>query len=232
VHLKSDGTLSLLKSDGFPVGISLGRSLSDHKKTAVLASGLKVPIRVSLKPARATVTISSYANLVSGTDDSLKVGATTFTAQAGASTPGAATFTAATANSNTATSLAAQINAHAVASLVVRAKATSAAVLIYSIAGGEAGNEIDLVYTDNDTNVGITIAGAVDDKLAGGSDDIADIVAALGGAVYMSDSLGYAMENLDLSTVTQATYDSAPLYGVDEDGAEVPAIYVSMPGGL
>ena len=44
VHLKSDDTLSLASSDGSKLGISLGRSLSDIKRTAIARKGLRVPI--------------------------------------------------------------------------------------------------------------------------------------------------------------------------------------------
>lgn len=43
-HLKSDGTISLASADGSKVGISLGNSLSDTKRTTFVAKGLKVPI--------------------------------------------------------------------------------------------------------------------------------------------------------------------------------------------
>lgn len=44
VHQKSDGTLSLLAADGSKIGISLGRSLSGHKRTAICTKGIEVPI--------------------------------------------------------------------------------------------------------------------------------------------------------------------------------------------
>ena len=44
VHLKSDGTLSLTASDGAKLGISLGKSLSDTKRTAIARKGLRVPV--------------------------------------------------------------------------------------------------------------------------------------------------------------------------------------------
>lgn len=116
--------------------------------------------------AAGIATINSFANLVSGTDDSISVAGTAFTAQTGSVTPGGATFQAATSNSATATSLAAQINAHATVSLVVRARAVGNVVHIRAIHGGTAGNAIALAYTDNDTNVGATVSGAF---LAGGT---------------------------------------------------------------
>lgn len=43
-HLKSDGTVSLANSDGSKIGISLGRSLSDTKRTTFARRGTQVPI--------------------------------------------------------------------------------------------------------------------------------------------------------------------------------------------
>ena len=43
-HLKSDGTVSLALSDGSKIGISLGRSLSDHARVTFARRGTKVPI--------------------------------------------------------------------------------------------------------------------------------------------------------------------------------------------
>jgi hypothetical protein len=44
VHLKSDDTISLAASDGSKLGISVGRSLSDHKRTSICRRGVSVPI--------------------------------------------------------------------------------------------------------------------------------------------------------------------------------------------
>jgi 3D (Asp-Asp-Asp) domain-containing protein len=44
VRLKSDGTISVTKADGAIIGVSLGRSLSDTKRLAVLKSGTAVPV--------------------------------------------------------------------------------------------------------------------------------------------------------------------------------------------
>ena len=124
---------------------------------------------VIMAQAQGTATITSYANLVSGTPDTLAVAGVTFTAQAGAATPGAATFQAATSNNATATSLAAQINAHATAGALVVAEANSAVVTIKAKTAGNAGNNIAVAYTDNDTNVGLTLAGLSGGKLSGGA---------------------------------------------------------------
>lgn len=47
VSLKSDGTLSLAASDGPRIGISMGTSLSDTKRTAIARSGLRIPIKIT-----------------------------------------------------------------------------------------------------------------------------------------------------------------------------------------
>lgn len=119
--------------------------------------------------AQGVVTISSYANLVSGTDDALAVAGVTFTAQVGAATLGAGTFQAATDNATTAASLAAQINAHATTSALVVATVLSNAVTIKAKTAGADGNDIAVAYTDNDTNVGITLSGLTGGKLSGGA---------------------------------------------------------------
>lgn len=150
--------------------------------------------------ASGNITITSYANLVSGTDDSVTVGATTFTAQVGAATPGATTFQAATSNAATATSLAAQINAHATAGALVRARAAGAIVYITAIQGGTAGNSIALGYTDNDTNVGATKSGTA---LAGGTAnaEYADKKLAINTIISESVAAGIVSNGSEESTI-------------------------------
>lgn len=156
--------------------------------------------------ASGLVTITSYANLVSGTDDVVTVGATAFTAQSGAATPGTGTFQAATSNTATATSLAAQINAHATAGAIVRARATGAKVYIRAIHGGTAGNSIALAYTDNDTNVGATVSGAT---LTGGAAE--------------ETEWDYADTKLDICTVIK----DSTVAGVVTQGTESESIVLS-----
>lgn len=119
--------------------------------------------------AQATLTVSSYSNLLTTTPDTFTVAGVTFTAQSGAATLGDAKFTAATGNNETATSIAAQINAHATASALVEATVESAVVTIKAKNAGSAGNDIGLSYTDNGGgNIGITLAGLTAGKLSGG----------------------------------------------------------------
>jgi hypothetical protein len=118
--------------------------------------------------ATGNVTITNFAHLTDSGNDTIKVGATTFTAQTGSVTPGAATFQAASSNNATATSLAAQINAHAVAELEVIAVANGAVVEITARHGGVAGNSIALVYNNVANGVGATVSGST---LTGGVDN-------------------------------------------------------------
>lgn len=118
--------------------------------------------------AQGVFTVSSYANLVSGTADTVTIAGVTFTAQSGAATLGDATFRAATSNDATAASLAAQINAHATAKTLVVATVVNAVVTVKAKNAGSAGNDIAASYTDNDTNVGGAWTGLTGGKLAGG----------------------------------------------------------------
>lgn len=115
--------------------------------------------------AKGNAEITNFANLVSGTADTLTVAGVTFTAQSGSVTPGANLFQASVSNAATATSLAAQINAHATTSPLVKAIASGAKVLISAKRGGTAGNAYGLVYVSNGS-VGLTVSGAT---LTGGT---------------------------------------------------------------
>lgn len=153
--------------------------------------------------ASAFVTITSYANLVSGTDDVIEINGTNFTAQAGAATPGAATFQAATSNAATAQSLADQINAHATVGLVIRAFAAGEVVKLRAIHGGVAANAYTLSYTDNDSNVGATVSGA---EFSGGT-----------------DNEDYADERLEICTLLSRCI----VGGIPSNGTEEEAIVLS-----
>lgn len=234
------GALTLIKSGGMFAGVSIGASLSDTKKTAVVVDGLDVPMRASLKRASGIVTISSYANLLTTTPDTLAVAGVTFTAQSGAATLGTATFRAATSNILTATSLAVQINAHATANTKVYAVDNGdATVTIYSLVAGVGstgtGNDIAVTYTDNGGgNIGITLSGLTGGKLAGGLDTVAGIDYITKGAkAYINDATGMLDANIPgFTTISDATYVSGALTGMDESGVDCAAALVWMQGGL
>jgi hypothetical protein len=226
VRRKSDGALSVVKSEGGWIGISLGKSLSDSLRTSVLRAGLLVPVLLELAPARGVATITSYANLVDTANDTLKVGATTFTFKASPSTE--SEVGAVTSNNQTATNLATKINAHSVAGLLFKAVAVGAVVTITAKNNATLGSSIDLVYTDSGV---ATIGLTVDDvTFTGGAEDV-DYVT-LGSKVYFSDTTGKADDPNSGATVSDAVYASAPLTGIKEDGTEVAVALVDMPGGL
>lgn len=227
VRRASTGLLSLTKSAGGWVGVSLGRSLSDHKKTTVIKAGAQVPVLIERQPARGTITISSVANLLSGGADSITVGATAFVAQSGATTPGQATFRAATDVTATAADLAAQINAHATAGALVKATSALGVVTVTAISNSTSGDTIALVYTEGGTGTGASVSGAT----LTDSDDTPDFCV-IGASVYFSDTTGKADDPNSGATISNAVYVSGLLTGVDEDGASVLAAIVDMPGGL
>lgn len=230
VRLKSDGTVSVTKSDGAWLGISRGRSLSSTKRLSVVTDGRLVPVLVERQPARGSITISSYANLLTGGADTITVGATAFTAQSGATTPGDATFRAATSNAATAADLAAQINAHAIAGALVVAAVDSVdttKVNLTARSNATDGDTIALAYTEGGSGTGASVSGATFTD----SDDSPDFVT-LGAKVYFSDTSGKADDGSSGATLSDAVYASGLLTGVDEDGNEVLAALVDMPGGL
>lgn len=232
VSLASTGLPSLLASAGMRIGVSLGASLSDHLKTDVCRTGLRVPVRASLKRSTGTVTITSYANLVSGTADTVTIGGTAFTAQSGAATLGQAVFRAATDNNATATSLAVQINAHATASTKVYAVASSAVVTLYAVTeGAAAGHAVTTTYEQLGTGTGATVEQAA---LSGGSNTISDIAyIAIGEKMYINNVTGKAdIAITGSTTVSDAVYVTEELTGIDESGTEVAAVLVDMQGGL
>lgn len=227
VRLSTTGALQLADdATAARIGISLGDSLSDTKRVAVCRTGNWVPLKLKDESVKssATVTVTSYANLVSGTDDVVTIGGIAFTAQAGAATPGAATFQAATSNNATATSLAAQINAHETASMLVSATAVGAVVTLEAVDAGDEGDDITVAYTDNDSNVGATVSGAT---LSGGADAYAWLVP--GAIVKTDDVTGEGSSDGD---PTSATYLTGPLTGIYPDGSTVWVACIDMGGGL
>ena len=157
--------------------------------------------------ARGEVTITSYANLVSGTDDAITVGATVFTAQTGAATPGTGTFQAATSNDATAQSLCDQINDHATAGALVEATVNGAVVLLRAKARGTGGNSIVLTYTDNDSNVGATVTGS----------------GTLAGGFAAEDDADYDDLRLDIATILK----NSVAHGIVHMGNEIESIVLS-----
>lgn len=232
VSLSNAGALSLLASAGRRIGISLGRSLSADLKTSVCRSGSAVPLALELPRASGIATITAFADLLADGADSLTVGGVEFDAQAGASTPGSAHFTAASSDEATATSLAAQVNAHATANLLVFAVADGDEVTFYAKAAGAAGNALEMSYTNTAGGAGLVLSGLEDGDFTGGSDDYSDIdYAAIGEKAYLNDVNGKG-DIAAFGTISDAVYVSAPKQSVSELGALGACILVDMVGGL
>ncbi len=225
-----NGALSVTKAAGRWIGISMGKSLSDTLKTEVIRAGLRVPILLEAAPARGIVEITDYAKLVDTTNDTLKVGATTFTFKTSASLEGEVLCAAsASSNSVVAAALVAKINAHSVAGPLFIASAVGAVVTITAKNNATAGSAIDLVYT---SATGSTDGLTVDDiTFTGGAATAADYVA-IGQKAYISDTTGKADDVHSASTLSDATYVSGVMTGIDEAGNEVAVALVDMVGGL
>jgi hypothetical protein len=234
VRLDTDGALTLTK--GSPVkqwvGVSAGKDLSDVSKTAVIRSGLGVPIKLADVGAQAVgvVEITSYANLVTAGDDTLTIGDFTFVfkADADAEEP-LEVLCAASGSSNAvvATALAAKINAHPELSLLVEAAADSAEVTITALEDGEAGN-LALVYSDEGTDtIGLTVSDAT---MEGGVDNYGYV--AIGAPVWIDDATGLATAEDSGVTVSAGVYRSLALDGIEEDGTIHKAALIDIGGGL
>jgi hypothetical protein len=232
IRQKSDGTLSTTLADGQWLGVSLGKGLSDDtKNTSIARSGLGVPVLVEGGPARLVITITDYAALISGTDDTLQFEHAaeeldeTLTFKSSESTED--DVAAETSNEVTATNLKNAINSHSVLGTYFIATSSGAVVTLTAIDNDLEGADFDVTYTDNDTNIGLTL----DDTTFTGGAGSADYVT-VGSKAYFSDTSGKADDPNSDSTVSDAVYVSGLLTGIDEDGNEVSVALVDMPGGL
>jgi hypothetical protein len=230
-RLKSDNTLSLAKADGRWLGVTLGKNLSDITAgVPVCHKGLGVPVLIEASPARLEITITNYANLTTGTEDTLQFEIDdpavdeTLTFKASASTEDE--VAAASSNNQTATNLAAKINAHSVLGVHFRAVADGAVVVVTAKSNSILGEDIDATYVAN-SSVGLTLD---DTTFTGGG--IAPDYVVKGEKVYFSDSTGKADDPDSGATLSNAIYASGVLTGINEAGEEVYAALVDMPGGL
>jgi len=72
VRQKSDGTISLAAADGSPLGISIGKELSDISRTAICRAGLAVPV---LLTSAFTPTLGAQVNISDTTGIAIASGA-------------------------------------------------------------------------------------------------------------------------------------------------------------
>lgn len=171
------------------------------------AGKLYLAVDLTDNHARGVITISDFANLVDGTDDTVTVGATAFTAQSGSVTPGGATFQAATSNSATAISLAAQINEHATAGALVFADVIGETVRVRALTGGTGGNAIALAYAQLGSGTGASVSAAT----------------LLGGRALEDDEEDYDTVKVEIATLLKESV----VAGVVTQGDEVETIGLS-----
>lgn len=227
-RLKSDGTLTTVAADGAFFGVSAGPSQSETKKLAVIKSGNRVPVLLNKVYATGTITITSYANLVTAGDDTITIGEEVFTAKASGAS-GTNEFNAAVSNGATRDNLLAKIQAHPdLVDVVVATSSSTAAILLTAVEDETAGNSVALEYSDEGTaTVGATVTGS--GTLTGGT--AVSTYAAPGKAVYIDDVTGKA-DVTSGSTISSALYVSGELSGIYPDGSEAPAVLIDMGGGL
>lgn len=207
VRQKSDGLLSLAKADGMHLGISLGKSLSDHKKTAIARTGEGVPIRLT----------ESFESLV--------VGDLTFTAK----TKGNLGITITLGDTVTAGDEAASVANDTDITVAIEGGVSTADAIKAAVEADEDANALVSV-TVAEGEGSSAQAAAVEDALEGGIQG-SDYVT-LGAKAYINDTTGLADQSGTGRTISDATYVSAPLTGIAEDGSEVAVALVDMPGGL
>ncbi len=214
VRFKNSSTvpLSVALADGKWAGISLGKSLSDHKKTSVVRTGELVPMKITDFSEYASVQVGdilfkAVTKGISGNDLSVILSDDVSDASAEVTdiTAGAITISIED-GATTADDIAAAIAANAEAAALIQA--------IVDSGQGAVGQDAD------------TEQALIDGRDAG------DWIV-IGEKVYIDDVTGLANDSGEADvTISDAIYMSAVLTGVNEDSSEVYAVLVDMPGGL
>lgn len=209
VREKSDGTLSLASTDGQLVGVSLGRSLSDTKRTSVCRTGNRVPLTMEDSGVKASVvkgdlTFTAVAKGVAGNSITIAMLDTAVADGSEVATiVGTAISVSMKAGASTATHVKAALDA--VPAIVA---------LITTTISGTAGT----------AQTAHALA-----PLVGGVDSFAFCVK--GAAVHVDNTTGLACASG--GTTTGATYVDGPLTGINEDGTTAADVaIIDMGGGL
>lgn len=210
VSLADDSSLSLALADGNRIGISLGKDLQNTLNTVVARSGLRVPIELNEPKASLTVNgdlvFEAVEGGADGNDITITLADTVTAGSEEASVVGTDITIAIEATQSTATQVKAAFDA---------LPAAVALATCTIVEGEESAAQ----------------AALAEDALEGGI-DAADYVV-IGAKAYIDDITGKANEeNQSDVTISDATYVSGVLTGIKEDGTEVPAALVDIPGGL
>ncbi len=211
VRLKSDGTISVTKAHGLLLGVSLGKSLSDHKKLSVVRTGESVPIKITDLSAFAQVQIGDIlfkAVTVGEAGNDLSV------ILSDDVTDGSAEVTDVTAGVITISIQDGVTTADDIAAAVL-ASPEASALIVAIVDDGEGSTAEDA---------------ATSTPLTDGR-DLGDFCT-IGTKVYIDDVTGLANDSDETVTVSDAIYVSGPLTGVNEDSSTTPCALVDMPGGL
>ncbi len=187
------------------IGISLGESQSDTKKTAVARTGDMVPIRVT--DIRATCTLGDL----------------TFNAVAFGVAGNGITVTLADETTDGTAVIATDPDSPTDIIVNMQDGVTIAQDIADAIAEdfNGAAKLITVVIADGEEES----AQDADDNTLGDGDDVLE----LGKAVTVDNTTGLAASS---GTATSAVYISGLLRGQTYQGDEFPAAYVTMPGGL
>ena len=204
VRRATTGALQLADDAVAPlIGVSIGPSLDETKKTAVARTGNYIPIRLKNDAA------------------AVKIGDITYTSKRFGSAGNAITITLA----DTETGDVAEVTVDGTdITVAIEAGVTTAQTIVDAIeASTEANALVSCVIDGGDEDA--TQSGATETALTGGSD-----FAVPGAAVKIDDTTGEASVDGD---TTAATYLSGTLTGIDAaDGTETQAAYISLPGGF
>lgn len=204
VKRSSTGALSL--TTGELIGVSLGESLSDHKKTSVLRAGNQVPLCLTNE----------------GDPASLVKGDLTFTAKDLG--PGGNAVTIAFITGGTAGSEVVTVNGKAI-SVSMAGGVSTATQLKAKLDASPAA--VALITTTISGTAGNAQAAFVVDNLENGADDYA--YAAIGKPVLLSSTTGKAASTGD---ATNAIYITGVKTGVRMDASEAACAVIDMGGGL
>lgn len=210
VRLKNNGDISLLKSDGSWLGVSLGRSLSDTSKIAVARTGSEIPLLASDDSEFASLQkdhLLFTAVLVGSDGNDIQITLAN-TATAGAETVDVTALSIVVGIESGVSTCQQIVDA-------IEADAEASALITVAIDEGEAAS----------AQAAFTI-----DNLEGGVDLGSYIT--VGAKVYINDTTGLADVNDSGRTISDAVYVSGLLSGIQEDGTIANVVLVDMSGGL
>lgn len=205
VRRKNDATLSVSSSDGSLIGVSLGRSLSDTKKTAVCRVGAKVPVLLTDE----------------GVLDSVKIGDITFNSKVKADTG----ITITLADTADAGEEVASVTGTAITIAMESTVSTAQQIVDAILASAEVSALITAAIDSGDEAV--AQAAATSTALTGGASSYPYVVK--GTAVKVSNSTGLAAST---GSTTGAIYVDGPKTGIKLDGTTAQVAVIDMVGGL